>query len=641
MVRTFEIKLNAAHPELPLFEASAIVGSASTAFIRRVPASVGSWRITKVYAQAKYPDDSEITIAAAKGAEGVWTATIPATEYSGRVKSGFTILADAIDENGDPVSGYVLGIADFAVYTRDLTITPGVPSYGLHYFNAAPDPAKVGDVASIDGDLKLYNGTAWVGFSAESISNLSEELSRLSDNLAANYYTKSQADTLLAGKVPTSRKVNGKALSSDVELTGEDIPAFDGSSRSVWNAIYSVGSDAAQAVTKADAAVDTANGVAGAFTQHADNTTIHVTAAEKSTWNGKQNALSQAQLDNIAAIPNKANRAANPTAGNLASLDANGNPTDSGITKGKIDALEGKFPVVAADIADGAVTNAKLSNEAVSGAKIRDKTITRGKIADSAVDSTPTAESNNLVTSGGVKSALDGMRDKLDLEVYDFLPETWEVSNTLYSGGTYTWDAATNQWLGASGQRSIRAKAGSTNTYQFVIDPGRPGEATVCEWQGTAAQDVPFEYGGESYVVTVEGRGNAGLKPTGDTLALTSQVVKTPVYNGQNHAFLSATDLVPGEDFSAVGVHRWTCPRKGIVYMRLISGTNSATVRIGVNVAAGATAVDDAHCITALSQFKNNDNIIVPLFLTAGDEVCLSVATNSLQYVLFTCFYTD
>lgn len=186
--------------------------------------------------------------------------------------------------------------------------------------------------------------------------------------------------------------------------------------------------------------------------------------------------------------------------------------------------IDGHFPVQTADIADGAVVNAKLGNEAVSGSKIRDKSITRGKIADSAVDSTPTAESNNLVTSGGVKSALDGMRDKLDLAVYDFLPETWEVSNTLYSGGTYSWDAASNQWLGANGTRSIRAKVGAVNTYQFVIDPGASGETTVCEWEGTAKQDVPFKYRGESYVVTVEGRGNAGLKPTGDTLAKKSEV---------------------------------------------------------------------------------------------------------------------
>lgn len=69
-------------------------------------------------------------------------------------------------------------------------------------------------------------------------------------------------------------------------------------------------------------------------------------------------------------------------------------------------------PLQTADIADGAVVNSKIGNEAVCGAKIRDKAVTRGKIADSAVDSTPTAGSNNLVTSAGVESALAGKLDK-------------------------------------------------------------------------------------------------------------------------------------------------------------------------------------------------------------------------------------
>ena len=147
MIRSFEVKLNAAHPELPLFEASAIVGSPSTAFIRRVPATVGTWTITKVYAQAEYPDGTITTVEAAKGAEGVWTATLPATQTSGRVRCGFTVLADGIDENDEPVTGYTLGIADMAVYTRDLVVQPGTSAVVMKYFDTAPTPAKKGDVA--------------------------------------------------------------------------------------------------------------------------------------------------------------------------------------------------------------------------------------------------------------------------------------------------------------------------------------------------------------------------------------------------------------------------------------------------------------------------------------------------------------
>lgn len=168
MVRTFPVRLNAAHPELPLMEASAIVGSPSTAFISRVPATVGTWTITKVYAQAEYPDGTINTVEAQKGAEGIWTATLPATQTSGRVKCGFTVLADGIDELGEPVTGYTLGIADMAVYTRDLVIVPGETGYALRYFDVAPNPPKKGDVAPIDGVIKMYDGTQWVSLGGAS-----------------------------------------------------------------------------------------------------------------------------------------------------------------------------------------------------------------------------------------------------------------------------------------------------------------------------------------------------------------------------------------------------------------------------------------------------------------------------------------
>lgn len=168
MIRSFEVNLNAAHPELPLFEATAIVGSASTAFIKRVPASVGSWHISKVFVEATYPDGSVNTIEAKVGAEGVWTATLPACNTSGRVKSGFVIFANGVDELGEPVTGYLLGVADMAIYTRDLEIVPGPTGYVMKYFDVAPEVAKKGDVAPVDGVIKLYDGTQWVSLGGAS-----------------------------------------------------------------------------------------------------------------------------------------------------------------------------------------------------------------------------------------------------------------------------------------------------------------------------------------------------------------------------------------------------------------------------------------------------------------------------------------
>lgn len=48
-----------------------------------------------------------------------------------------------------------------------------------------------------------------------------------------NVYTKSEIDTSLASKVPTSRTVNGKALSSDISLTYTDVNALSSSTTHV------------------------------------------------------------------------------------------------------------------------------------------------------------------------------------------------------------------------------------------------------------------------------------------------------------------------------------------------------------------------------------------------------------------------
>lgn len=164
MICTVEVELNAAHPELPLNEASTFVGSPSAVFVKKVPRSVGNWKLTKVYVSFAYPDNSLVT-AEAVATGGVWVATLSACDTSGRTLNGFQISADGIDENGNAVEGYVLGIGDLSVCNRDRTVAPGVTAYNLRYFDTAPTSPKKGDVApNANGDQLYYNGSSWVPF---------------------------------------------------------------------------------------------------------------------------------------------------------------------------------------------------------------------------------------------------------------------------------------------------------------------------------------------------------------------------------------------------------------------------------------------------------------------------------------------
>ena len=164
MIRGINIAINAAHPELPLVEATTFVGSPSSVFVRGVPKSCGNWRITAVSVAVTYPDNTTTTRVAMESAQGVWVATIPGTATSGRTIGGFRILADGEDENGAAVTGYVLGFADFAVFSMLPVPAPGETFYIFRYFDAQPATPKKGDAAIIGGVLKYYNGTAWTPF---------------------------------------------------------------------------------------------------------------------------------------------------------------------------------------------------------------------------------------------------------------------------------------------------------------------------------------------------------------------------------------------------------------------------------------------------------------------------------------------
>ena len=380
MIRPIDIRLNAAHPELPLAEAVTFTGAPSTVLIRGVPPNCGRWAITAVFVAATFPDGSTTTRAAVQSANGVWVATLPATARSGRTANGLRVLADGIDENGDAVTGYILGVADFAVASLGVTPAPepGETSWQMLYFDAAPGTLRKGDVTKVDGVLKLYNGTAWEPFAGDIPAPSTATPAMDGAGSAGSSAAFARGDHVH----PTD--ISRMAASA----TGADIP----SGRS--------GAPPTETITEAFSSVGYDLGTIGnALTQHANNTTIHVTSAEKSTWNGKQSALTAQQLANIAAVPNKAdmneiawsfsdeggivydvddivsyggsfwkciagytpqqgastpdvdnahwqycmpcdeistlsrvkaNRAANPTAGNLAALDENGNPTDAG-----------------------------------------------------------------------------------------------------------------------------------------------------------------------------------------------------------------------------------------------------------------------------------------------------------------------
>ena len=299
MIRPIDIRLNAAHPELPLAEAVTFTGAPSTVLIRGVPPNCGRWAITAVSVAATYPDGSTTTRAAVQSANGVWVATLPATATSGRTANGLRVMADGIDENGDAVTGYILGVADFAVASLGVTPAPepGETSWQMLYFDEVPGTLRKGDVAKVDGVLKRYNGAAWEPFAGDIPAPSTATPAMDGTGAAGSSAAFARGDHV--HPTDTSRMA--------ATATGADIPLNPSAGALDMNSAVNL------LATQVDGAQTTANDAGAAATAannkidaHIANTTIHVTAAEKSTWNGKQNALTQTQLDNIAAVPNKA-----------------------------------------------------------------------------------------------------------------------------------------------------------------------------------------------------------------------------------------------------------------------------------------------------------------------------------------------
>ena len=110
---------------------------------------------------AKYPDGHNVTKSAVRTGS-VWVGTIDGCDTAGTSSQGFTITADGLDEDGNPVTGYVLGVGDLMVLDLDGSIVPEGESWTLRLHDEEPETPHKGDTF-LDGDtLKIYDGEDWV-----------------------------------------------------------------------------------------------------------------------------------------------------------------------------------------------------------------------------------------------------------------------------------------------------------------------------------------------------------------------------------------------------------------------------------------------------------------------------------------------
>lgn len=184
MIAIVPVEIQAANPSMPLYPWRAYVNSPSSLRVRNVPRKVGNWSIDRVYVTAAYPDNS-LKTADCVLVGGVWVCTIEGSTSPGESQNGYTIYADGVDENGDRVTGYVLGKGCISILETDGTITPGETTYYVHLLSSQPVSPKEGDLWQLSGSWYIWqDGTAYpIGDDSGLISQLSSELSSKQDKL--------------------------------------------------------------------------------------------------------------------------------------------------------------------------------------------------------------------------------------------------------------------------------------------------------------------------------------------------------------------------------------------------------------------------------------------------------------------------
>ena len=306
MIRTIDICLNAAHPEIKLPEATTFVGSPSAVNVRGIPPALGSWKITQVRLSAVWPDGEVETVAATRTGAGVWTATLRGCDTSGRVSEGLLVIADGTDEAGAPVTGYVLAVSDIAVYTRDLTIDAGDRYWYLKLFDAEPETPHEGDAYFSSGVLMVYDGTRWVSLSGGG-GIVDPTLDPTSSNAVAN--------SAVCGGLDAKLSKSGGTMTGEITMSRGNAVVFGDTN---GPAVYSNDGTTLKADTRGTTGdVALLSDIPAVPTASTSSPVMDGTASAGSsaayargdhrhpTDTSRQAALSQTQLSNIAAVPNK------------------------------------------------------------------------------------------------------------------------------------------------------------------------------------------------------------------------------------------------------------------------------------------------------------------------------------------------
>lgn len=222
MIGTIKIHVNAAHPNMALPPIFSFVDSPSTIKVVDVPQAIGEWRLTSVFIEVNYPDNTRNVVECTK-VGSAYVATVPASSAIGQSQLGYTVLANGIDETGLGVEGYALGHGDVVVMDK-LGNKDGKKSIYMNLLAEEPDDKEEGDVwpDGQGGYVVWQDGTACpigVGYGEME----SYVAGYVADNVTPALALKADKSELSA--YATNTRVDGVAV--DLQTLAQDVAGID------------------------------------------------------------------------------------------------------------------------------------------------------------------------------------------------------------------------------------------------------------------------------------------------------------------------------------------------------------------------------------------------------------------------------
>ena len=428
MIGQLTVNISAKDPTRKCETFRAFVGSPSNVRIVDVPTAFGNWKISTVYFTVNYPDNRSVSKTCKPGV-GVYVATIEGSTIPGKSLLGYTVKADGVDENNQPVIGYVLGKGDVEIVDADATLTPGETTHYIHVLDSRPDNPRKGDAYVENGTWRFFNGTVWTVLGGVS---------------AGNSYVMSPVDKggdglwhrmiIVDGTIAYEREgVDEPPLAADKTWVLTQIGDAVSSEETRAKAAEQTNAEAIEAEAERAAAAEGENADAieaeETRAKAAEQTNAEAIEAEAERASGAEDALNNALINEIARagaseatkVPSEGNHTINgvktftssPLVPTVASTDDDSQKAAStGWVSSKItawwNAIKSTVTFAKAQVGLGNVDNTSDANKPVSTAM---QTALDAKANDNAVvklDGAQTITGEKAFTSGGKNVVIGG-----------------------------------------------------------------------------------------------------------------------------------------------------------------------------------------------------------------------------------------